>query len=123
MSVFTELGWVEIVDVDGRRGLWIRVTDGSFEIRAGREGDDHHVEFHVGAMISAEQVAAVRACVETIEWAREMTPPLSDRLAAARQAHAEKTCDCEAREYGGASICAVVRGVLDELAEPRENGK
>lgn len=41
-----EPGWMRIgrIDSTGRRSLWIRETDGTIELCAGREGDDAYVK-------------------------------------------------------------------------------
>lgn len=55
-------------DTSERRGIWFRRTsDGSLEIRAGREGDDEHVVLR-STEVAPETIEAIENCLLVGAW-------------------------------------------------------
>lgn len=72
MMRMNEPGWVELARPDGRRGVWIRVTDRGIELCAGREGDDEYLSLEKGKLVSDEDIYHAQEIVCSFEWAREL---------------------------------------------------
>lgn len=68
MNRCLEPGWVAVACPDGRRGLWIRTTDRTVELCAGRDGDDAYVSFRCDEV----QATATRDVVSTALYAYEV---------------------------------------------------
>lgn len=65
-------GWVELAYPDGCRGVWMRVTDQTVELCAGREGDDVYVEFRIATIVIPEQLAMAQEILESLAFAKEL---------------------------------------------------
>jgi len=74
-----EEGWVEIAVPDGRRGLWIRATETSVEICAGREGGDAYTRFDLGSVVTSQCTEAAMDCLECLSYAHEIAKMNADR--------------------------------------------
>ncbi len=68
-----EPGYICVTMGDHRRGLWYRIADAGIEVCAGREGDDDHVKLRVGELVTAQQIAELAGCLESVVWARDMS--------------------------------------------------
>jgi hypothetical protein len=66
----TEPGWIKICCPDGRRGLWMRVSDASIELCAGREGDDALLLLRRNTAVSLAEIDAAREVLSTFAYAR-----------------------------------------------------
>jgi hypothetical protein len=69
----TEPGWIELSRPDGRRGMWMRVTDNCIELCAGREGDDAHLSLTLGSVLSRRDLAEAEDILKTFQWAKEVS--------------------------------------------------
>lgn len=65
------LGWVQLCCVDGRRGVWMRVSDLAIELCAGREGDDADLRLLVGSRVTPDDLRNAREILNCVEFARD----------------------------------------------------
>ena len=65
-------GWVELARPDGRRGIWMRVTEFSVELCAGREGDDEYVSFEMGKSPTKRDITQAKDVLAAFEYAQEL---------------------------------------------------
>lgn len=64
-----EPGWSKLVQCDGRRGAWCRVTGSVLELCGGREGDDHYLRLELARLPTKEEVRELANLFLTVDWA------------------------------------------------------
>jgi len=70
-----EPGWQAMAIPDGRRGIWIRMSDDTktLEICGGREGDDHYVKLDIGEAISEKLLYETTELLTSFSWAYDIS--------------------------------------------------
>jgi len=65
-------GWTCLTCLDGRRGVWMKVTATTVELCAGREGGDAYVKFVVGEVVSVLNIVDAEAIRDYFWWGQEV---------------------------------------------------